>query len=307
MNTVSIILSTYNGEKYIIEQLKSLATQSYVNTKVYIHDDGSTDKTVELIKNFIRFNTSKIQFILLDDEKKLKYPECFIKTLVNIPKSEYYAFCDQDDIWYPDKIERGVNSLKGFNKPALYFTAVDYVDENLTFIRRSRFAKYATNVEKYGLQEFIFGGEPMGMTFLFNHKVKEAIDKSYFMGKRNFKDGYIKLYAAACGKIIYDKKPSAQYRRHPQAVTNTINPSTIVKRYLGEIKHLLTQDASYQREILCFLIDNYSDQMSIQNQKLIILFSKPGHRLKKILWPKRFRVVFWDEVFYRLLFFLNKA
>lgn len=83
MNTVSIILSTYNGEKYIIEQLKSLATQSYVNTKVYIHDDGSTDKTVELIKNFIRFNTSKIQFILLDDEKKLKYPECFIKTLVN--------------------------------------------------------------------------------------------------------------------------------------------------------------------------------------------------------------------------------
>lgn len=313
METVSIVLSTYNGEKYILEQLNSIARQTYKDIVTYIHDDGSSDKTVSIIRSFIKdmdlTERSTIRFMLLNDENRLGYPLCFVKPLLSLPDTDYYAFCDQDDVWNEDKIETAVRKLEKLDnrEPVLYYSAVDYVDANLNFVRSSRFAQYAKDVKNYGLQEYMYGGEAMGMTYVFNQQVRRALQLSYEQGKRNYKDGFIKLYAAACGKVVYDKKPCAKYRRHENAVTNHSNPSGMLSRYLGEAKRLMSQDGSAQRDMLSFIIKNYSNEMELEDLKLAKLMATPKNRLSKCLWHGRFRVRMTDEICYRILFLLGKA
>lgn len=163
MSNVSIVLSTFNGEKYITEQLNSIAQQTYQDITVYIHDDGSSDKTIDKVKDFIRKNNSDVEFVFLDDEDSLKYPQCFITPLIRLPASKYYAFCDQDDVWNPDKIERAVKSLEKVeydnHTPVLYYSNIDFVDENLNFLHSSRFADHISDVEQNGLQKYMWGGQ----------------------------------------------------------------------------------------------------------------------------------------------------
>ena len=130
MKKVAIILATYNGERYLSEQLESLRKQTYKNIKVYIHDDGSSDKTLDIIKEYVEHKRGTIEFELFS-KKSLRYPMCFINTLLEIPKADYYAFCDQDDVWNEDKIEKAVKAIEKFgeeSKPSLFYSAVDYYD-----------------------------------------------------------------------------------------------------------------------------------------------------------------------------------
>ena len=83
--------------------MESLRKQTYKNIKVYIHDDGSSDKTLDIIKEYVEHKRGTIEFELFS-KKSLRYPMCFINTLLEIPKADYYAFCDQDDVWNEDKI-----------------------------------------------------------------------------------------------------------------------------------------------------------------------------------------------------------
>ena len=73
---------------------KVLRKQTYKNIKVYIHDDGSSDKTLDIIKEYVEHKRGTIEFELFS-KKSLRYPMCFINTLLEIPKADYYAFCDQ--------------------------------------------------------------------------------------------------------------------------------------------------------------------------------------------------------------------
>ena len=314
MKSVAIILSTYNGEKYIYEQLNSLGKQTYSNTNVFIHDDGSVDQTKVLVNSFICNYTGKIKFHIVDNAKSLKYPACFIDTLQNIGDGyDYYAFCDQDDVWNKDKIEKGVIALENEDNkmPLLYYTAVDYYDENLNYIRHSRFASHVKDPQKLDFQDFLLGGEPLGMTFVFNKKVRNIVVELYEKGYKSFKDGFIKILCASTGKIIYDVKPSAKYRRHSGATTGADNPSNIVLRYYREVKRLLTNqdDLDEWRYVLKVIADNYGTSIHKRDRELFYLFE--GKRTfrtqcKKILWKKRFRNRTIDELGYRLLFLTGK-
>ena len=184
---VNIIMSTYNGEHFLVEQLDSLCNQTYENIDIYIRDDGSTDNTREILKKYIAENESSKRIIYVDDENGLRYPKCFIKLLLESEKADYYAFCDQDDVWNSDKIENGVKELEKFenenNKPLLYYTAVDYYDEKLNFVRHSKFASHLIkDTQDLNLQDFLFGGEPLGMTYMFNNPVREELRKLYNQG-----------------------------------------------------------------------------------------------------------------------------
>ena len=314
MKSVAIVLSTYNGEKYISEQLNSLGKQTYPNVSVFIHDDGSEDRTRALIESFVRNYTGKIKFCIVDNAKSLKYPACFIDTLQYIGDVyDYYAFCDQDDVWNENKIENGVMALeKEDNKmPLLYYTAVDYYDANLNFIRHSRFASHVKDSQKLGFQDFLLGGEPLGMTFVFNKKVRNIVVELYEMGYKSFKDGFIKILCASTGKIIYDVQPSAKYRRHSEATTGAENPSNIMLRYYREVKRLVTNQESLDewRCVLRVIADNYGASIHENDRELFDLFESRitfRTQCKKVLWKKRFRNRVIDELGYRLLFLTGK-
>ncbi len=315
MKKVNIILCTYNGGRFLKEQLESLLAQTYGNIDIYIKDDGSTDNTIDIISKTIEKNKTDKKIFLLSGKRNLKYPECFISSLIQSKAAGYYAFCDQDDIWNCNKIERAVNKLNRYAKkdiPLLYYSAVDYYNENMDFIRHSRFASsLSVKPEKLRLQQFLFGGEPLGMTFVFNHKVREALEKTHANGYRDFKDGFIKIYTASTGKIIYDPVPSAKYRRHAGATTNSTNPDSKIIRYIAMFKELfLNKDAlNPVSDIIDVLFELFEIEILKENIGILQLFHKPDtvqKRFKKVTCHGRYRNILLDEIAYRFLFLIGR-
>ena len=113
---VAILMSTYNGEKYLKEQIESLLAQTYGNIEIYIRDDGSKDNTIKIIKNY----KEKYNNIVLKEGKNIGFINSFFELLNLCNDADYYAYCDQDDVWMNDKIERAVKFLgkTDENKPA---------------------------------------------------------------------------------------------------------------------------------------------------------------------------------------------
>ena len=231
-------------------------------------------------------------------------------------KGDYVFTCDQDDVWNSDKIEKGVKELEKFenenNKPLLYYTAVDYYDEKLNFVRHSKFASHLIkDTQDLNLQDFLFGGEPLGMTYMFNNPVREALRKLYNQGDTEKKDIFIKIFAAATGHVIYNKEPSAKYRRHSGATTNDSNPSNLISRYFSMFKMLFLEKNTFDemKDIINYINKEYSACMNEQERKLIALFSgKSGlkKRMQKVFWHGRFRMVFMEEIGYRMLFLIGR-
>lgn len=303
---VAIILSAFNGEKYISEQIESIMEQSYTEFDLFIHDDGSSDNTPQIIEDF----ANKYENIkLIGDKKGLGYPSCFIEMLKIVYGYQYYAFSDQDDVWEKDKLIDAVQCLDKKNNscPILYYSAVNYTDSNLNFVRGSRFAEGKEGICKLSLQELLFGGEAMGMTFVFNELAKNELVKAN--EKKMFKDWFLKLYCAACGEVYYNSKPCARYRRHDTAVTSASNPSGKLGRYIGQLKEIFfTKDAFSTQQSILVYIDKNCHEM-VKNTSLFELFLEGDslrNRLKKVTWHKRFRSKLIDELGYRIAFLLGK-
>ena len=102
---ISVILALYNGEKYILDQLNSLLTQSMAVDQVLITDDGSTDNSICLVKNFISEHHLENNWFLFKNERNIGPSGNFINMCMKA-KGEYIFFCDQDDIWMTDKVEK---------------------------------------------------------------------------------------------------------------------------------------------------------------------------------------------------------
>ena len=314
MEDVAIILATYNGEKYLREQLDSLITQTYKDIKIYIHDDGSSDNTVSIIEEYVKKSKLGCKIELVDNTP-LKYPQCFIHTLLSIPRADYYAFCDQDDVWNNTKIEDGIKALKKFgseNNASLYYAAVDYYDGKLNYIRGARFANKKKPITSlYSLQELLLGGEAMGMTFVFNNKVRDVFAELIDDGETDFKDTFIKLYCAACGNVIYSYKPCAKYRRHSSATTVGMNPAGKFNRLINMSKKIFIDKDGMEsiQSSINYIGKRYSRQIKAENSRIIEVFSQPNSlskRINKVLWPKRFRLRLLDEIGYRFAFLFGR-
>ena len=129
--SVTILLSTYNGEKYIEEQLESIFAQTYwQNCNLFVRDDGSKDGTVAILKKY-----EKEGKLRLECGENIGFVRSFFWLINNAPESDFYSFADQDDIWNADKIERGVKKLleADNSKPQLYFSDYDFYTADMKF------------------------------------------------------------------------------------------------------------------------------------------------------------------------------
>lgn len=214
---INILISTYNGEKFISEQLDSLIEQTVQDFVVLIRDDGSTDSTVDIIKEYENRYPDKIIFIH-DNLGNLGSSKSFMK-LLEYSDKEYIMFCDQDDIWVPNKIELSLNKIKElegiFSKdiPLLVFTDLMVVDENLNIISKSfRFyqkldPQISTNWKKLLAQNVI-----TGCTMIINRKAKEVCLP--YLSEIMMYDHWIGVNVAKYGKIGWIDIPTVLYRQH---------------------------------------------------------------------------------------------
>ncbi len=136
---VSILMTTYNSERFLVVLLESIINQSYLNWKLFIRDDGSTDNTIKIIKNYSKKDK---RIIIMTDKTIHRGPKDGFIWLMSQVDSDYYMFCDHDDVWLPNKIELTLNKILTFkeenkNKPIIIHTDLIVVNENLEVLHPS--------------------------------------------------------------------------------------------------------------------------------------------------------------------------
>jgi glycosyltransferase involved in cell wall biosynthesis len=212
---LEILLATYNSEKYLTELLDSLRAQSYSNWELLVHDDGSTDQTITILKEFRKQHGIAIK--ILSSDRQLGPMRSFEK-LMEYSSAEYIMFCDHDDIWLPHKIEESLACIQQLEKrnpdqAALVFSDLEVVDEQLNTIHSSFWNYSKVNPDNvYNCYKLLINNPAPGCTFIMNKKVKSLVLP--FPEQARMHDWWIILNVAESGVIDYLKKPGLLYRQH---------------------------------------------------------------------------------------------
>lgn len=213
-------MSTYNGEKYLEEQIESIIAQKGVKISLLIRDDGSTDGTISILKKYR--DRGLLSFYCGDNIGPAK---SYIDLLFNAGKYKYYAFADQDDFWLNDKIYRAISMLNSVKScPAFYNSRAIVVDKNLNRVG----IEYGT-LKVYDLQTQICRSSVIGCTMVINNKLRQII-KTYRPEKLCMHDQWIAILCKAFDGIeIKDNESRILYRQHSNNVMGASN--SIIKSY----------------------------------------------------------------------------
>ena len=227
---VNILLSTFNGELYLEELLRSLDKQTYRHIKVFIRDDGSTDNTCGILKEYVQSNNN-VEVIFGENIGVIKSFYSLLKQ--NDFYGELYAFCDQDDIWLPNKIERAVSILKkNSQENTLYCAGLEYVTNELAYIKRSRMPFWI------GFENAIIENVATGCTLVFDYSLRgkflEASPSSMLMH-----DWWMYMLASTSGHIVFDEYYGILYRQHNSSVTPIEKDKSNLMNKVRDIIYLL--------------------------------------------------------------------
>ncbi len=214
--SVAVLLASYNGGKYIAEQLESLYNQSYEDLCCYIHDDGSDDETVEIINWFCKQYPDK--FIFLGSDKTGGVASNFFM-LIKTVEAPYYLFCDQDDVWESDKVQMEINRIKEIEKQypgqeILVHTDVCVVDERLGTISNSYYSLLNQNPVCSNPLQIIASNTVIGATAMFNRILRDTALKALTPKKPMLHDWLLALICSMTGIISYIDIPTVKYRQH---------------------------------------------------------------------------------------------
>lgn len=222
---IDILLATYNGEKYVRAQILSLLSQTYEDWCLIVHDDGSTDKTIDIIKEF-QIIDSRINLIQ-DGIKCGGAGANFLHLLKNYSTSEYAVFCDQDDVWLENKLSElfQVMLLNSSNQyPVLIYCDGYSWSQSGKILFESISQNHAKN-----LSEFImFNGGYQGCSIMMNRCLIEITNN--YSGYVHHHDDLVSLVAHTFGKVFFLNKQLMLYRQHENAVTGD---KSFVKKKLG--------------------------------------------------------------------------
>lgn len=271
--TVQIFLSTYNGEKYLREQLNSLLVQENVKIHILVRDDGSTDNTINILKEYHANNKLDYYF-----GNNLGYAKSFLHLLSNNVNADYYAFCDQDDIWLPNKLIKAINQINTETIPCLYASSLQRVDENLNYLNLQSFKNLQLNLGAEFTRHRL-----AGCTFVFNKKLYDIIKNAYYIKNLNTShDKLITILCLACrGKVLFDKNSYILFRRYG---TNTsIDGKNLIKKIFNEFNHFTTYrhvESNLAKQVL----DNYSSE--IDSKSYILLKKITDYRYNMIDYIK---------------------
>jgi len=255
---ICILMSTYNGERFLAEQLQSIENQTHKNWRLVISDDGSNDNTLVIAKQFQEKWTSDLVEIRLGPEKG--FCQNFLSMAYDSSiRADLYAFCDQDDVWMVDKLSRSAAYFEANNDsllPRVYCGRTEIVDENLKSLGLSPEFSLPRSFRNAIVQS-IAGGN----TMVFNQATKELLEQCGIQQVVSHDWWLYQIVKGAGGVVFYDPKPSILYRQHTNSLVGA-NSSIMARmervlfafngrfrdwnniNYLAlfEVHHLLTKD-----------------------------------------------------------------
>lgn len=283
---VDILLTTYNGEKYLRSQIDSVFAQTYTDWKIMVIDDCSTDKTCSIIDEYINKYPGKIE--LYRNNKNSGNPSLNFFKLLSMSKSEYVMFCDQDDVWLENKIYTTINVMKDLeNKneqlPVLVHTDLKVVDSKLNVLSESMFKYQKLDSNAKTLKEIIVQNNVTGCTVMLNKKLISmccSIPENVIMH-----DWWVALIAAAFGIIGFVDESTILYRQHESNQVGSKNASSFSLLF-NKILH----GREIQKSILATysqceaFLGRYFSDLSLNQKNMLesYLMVACGNKLKRI-------------------------
>ncbi|HEL2459968.1 glycosyltransferase family 2 protein [Streptococcus suis] len=230
---VNILMSTYNGQQFLAEQIRSIQEQAYTDWTLFIRDDGSSDNTKEILKDFER-QDSRIHLIDSDKSDNLGVIKSFHK-LVNHDRADYYFFSDQDDVWLPNKLELSLNEAQNYpaNLPLMVYMDLKVVNQDLEIMTESMVKSQSHHANTELVQELTENTVTGGVAMI-NHTLAEMWQETDDILMH---DWYLALLASAFGNLVFIDQPGELYRQHSD---NVLGARTLSKRFKKWIRpHIL--------------------------------------------------------------------
>lgn len=296
--SVAVLLATFNGEKYLREFLDSLRAQNYKDFCIYVRDDGSSDATLDILTAY----ENELDIRHLHGGERLGAFQNFFQ-LLQVSGNDHacYMLADQDDYWYPDKIERAWQAVGDCSEDIiLYCTRLEYADAKLNSLGFSKIPRMLA------FENAVVENIASGCTIAVTWRVKRNLvipDARYSIAH----DWWLYLYCSAAGKVIYDERPSLQYRLH---FSNTIGATTSrLKELKRRIQRHIKNEHIFlhlsQQFLLC-----YGHALSQQHRDLLQNIIKNAQtlrgRLSMALQPPFSRQRQIDNLILRMIYLLGR-
>lgn len=297
---VNVLMSTYNGERYVKEQLESILCQTYSNVEIYVRDDCSKDGTLSILREY-----EERGLIHLEAGENLGFVGSFQWLIANGGDADYYAFADQDDVWLEDKLKMAVEKLEDTpaDVPVLYFSNYDYYDGDLNFM-----AHRDPKKPNVSFLNSMVDCVSLGFNSVFNRKAKDMVTEQ-MPTKSTGHDWWMYMVCVGMGEVVFDERPTVKYRRHNNNVSG--RKDSFIKFQIWRFKKLFLNHHFHkiQEQILEYG-QFYRKELSAKDQKILDLFTKRGFHpltaLHKVFYPAKLRQGPVDEIFLRMIFLLGR-
>lgn len=289
MPQVDILMAAYNGGDFIEAQLLSIIAQKYTKWKLYIHDDGSDDDTLAIVKKWTKFDDRIV--LVEDDAKHLGVAQNFLH-LLQFSQGDYCMFCDQDDIWFDNKIALSVQHIQNLDNsiPQLVYA------DSYVWLPREGIKGKSTLAKAINLQDFLFlNGGTRGCLSIFNTELRYRLNA--WQGSCAMHDHLLQLYALSFGAVHYLSTPLMLYRNHEKNVTgetdiNIYDPKRLAAnrgRYIVDYAHYQTVFDFYERN---------QDFLPVNKKSIIsaYLMMSDKHLLQRIQQIVKYKFSLYNSV-----------
>ncbi|MCC8102657.1 MAG: glycosyltransferase [Clostridiales bacterium] len=287
MKKVCVLISTYNGEKYIEEQLESINRNCSENVfiQVYIRDDGSTDKTVELVTKMS--STTEID-IKICSEENIGVQKSYLKLLKNAPEADFYFLCDQDDMWCDNKVNEFLKISSSCLKPELILSGFYLTDKDLNITKESELNNFDNDLAK-----IMFANSTPGCVIGFNKELLELLRIS-IPRDVPMHDLYILSVAHICGNIIAIPKRMVYYRQHGDNTEGVQSKKINIRRIIQKQKRMFSGKKTSQMSMLAFhLLEQYKEYLTPEDERFLDVVSSYPYdvrsKVKLLTTPKIYR------------------
>ena len=275
MSTIAIVMTTYHGEKYISEQIESILASSYQDYELFIHDDGSKDNTINILRSYESRYPEKIH--VYQNEENLGHIMNFIHAL-SVTTADYVMFSDQDDVWKTNKVAVTLKRMKhmeaqlGKETPLAVFTDAVVVDQELNILNSSFFCSGHLNPCKTDLAHLLMENKLIGCTVMVNAALRRILQSKPLPQKARFHDWWLALIAASFGKIGYVNEGTLLYRQHGGNVVGDTGFHSYLKNRISNLQKQKDALEALYRQADEFL-SLYGDSLSEEKLELIRHFA----------------------------------
>lgn len=292
---VQILMSTYNGEEFVREQLDSILAQSYPDVDILIRDDGSQDDTFVILKEYEEMHSN----IRTYQGENIGVNKSFFELLRRRNQdAAYIGFCDQDDYWLPEKIEKAVKQLDQLTGPALYCSAKTLVDENLEPLSSQQNPHVVP-----GFGNAVIESICSGCTLLMNRELADIVAERLPEDVIHH-DWWCYMAAAYLGNIYYDENSYIYYRQHSG---NEVGASaSFWSQIKAKARDLKKRHGDLKKQLSDFKHFYHTDREKDELVESILKAEKFPGRFTILLHRKWYRQSSLDNWVVRGLFLFNR-